>query len=119
MRIYISGPMSGIAQFNFPAFNQAADLLTVAGHVPVNPADGGVVPGKSWEAYLREDLRLILDSDAVATLPGWRASRGASLEVYVAERLRMPVRPVWEWTAYCHRVPRAESLVRLPVGGAS
>lgn len=96
-RLYISGPMTGIPEWNFPAFNAAADRLRGLGFDVVNPADGGAEEGKAWEAYLREDLRLLLDCDAVATLPGWRNSRGARLEVHVAESLGMDVRLVDDW----------------------
>ena len=70
MRGYISGPMTGIPDYNFPAFNAAAADLAAAGHDVVNPADNGADESKSWADYLREDIRLVLDCDAVALLPG-------------------------------------------------
>lgn len=96
-RLYISGPMTGIPEWNFPAFNAAADRLRGLGFDVVNPADGGAEEGKPWAADLREDLRLLLDCDAVATLPGWRNSRGAQLEVHVAQALGMRVFPASRW----------------------
>lgn len=99
MRLYISGPMTGIPEWNFPAFNKAADQLRAAGYDVVNPADGGSDNSKSWEDYLREDLRLLLDCDGIALLPGWEKSRGARLEVHVATSLFMPCRDVPTWAA--------------------
>lgn len=98
-RIYVSGPMSGIEDFNFPAFDAAAVRLIALGFEVENPASKGVVEGWTWEQYLRLDLRLLLDCDAVATLDGWVDSRGAWLEVSVARALGMPVRPLNDWLA--------------------
>ncbi len=93
MKVYVSGPMTGYADFNFPAFDKAkADLLD-QGFEVVSPADFG--PEGTWEQCLRRDLRCVLDCDAVVTLPGWTKSKGASLEVYVAKQLKIPVVPLY------------------------
>lgn len=97
MRLYISGPMTGIEDYNFPAFNAAADQLRAAGYDVANPADGGADESKTWADYLREDLRILLDCDAVALLPGWTESKGARLETYVAEALGMRLWAVEMW----------------------
>lgn len=99
MRLYISGPMTGYPAFNFPAFNEAEALLRKAGFDVANPARNGVVDGWDWADYLRLDLKLLLDCDAVATLDGWIDSRGAWLEVSTARALGMSVRPVADWCA--------------------
>ncbi len=91
-RVYVSGPMSGINGHNFPAFNAAAEQLRAAGYEVENPADKGVIEGWEWEDYLRYDLVKLLECDEVVALPGWEQSRGAQLEVHVAQSLRMPVR---------------------------
>ncbi|MHB1850453.1 MAG: DUF4406 domain-containing protein, partial [Acidimicrobiales bacterium] len=38
-RIYIAGPMRGVKDWNFPAFDAARDLLVAAGWEVVSPAD--------------------------------------------------------------------------------
>ncbi|MBN3043321.1 DUF4406 domain-containing protein [Pectobacterium brasiliense] len=38
MKVYISGPMTGIADFNRPAFNEEADRITTSGNIALNPA---------------------------------------------------------------------------------
>ena len=38
-RIYISGRMTGMPEFNFPAFRKASEFLTLMGYSPVNPVD--------------------------------------------------------------------------------
>lgn len=91
-RVYLAGPMSGIPGFNFPAFHAAADRLRGRGYEVVNPAenDGGDT-SRSWSYYMRQDIGHLLTVDAVAVLPGWQQSRGASLEVTVARALELPV----------------------------
>jgi len=48
MRIYIAGPMTGLPEFNYPAFNAAAEYLRSLGHHVENPADNPVPACKSW-----------------------------------------------------------------------
>ena len=91
-RIYIAGPMTGHAEHNFPAFNDAAKRLTDAGWEVVNPADnfGGRVD-LPRASYMRADVVLLMQCDALAMLPGWRHSRGATLEYLIAWELGMPI----------------------------
>lgn len=94
--LYLSGPMTNIADHNFPAFNAAARLLESAGFDVLNPAAYG--EGEmSWADYLRRDLRDVLKARGVAVLPGWESSKGARLEVHVASELGLPVLPVDTW----------------------
>lgn len=96
--IYVSGPMTGIADHNFPAFNQAAVQLRHAGFEVRNPAENGC-GALSWADYIRRDLRDVLDVDGVALLPDWTRSRGARLEVHVARELGLPIAEVSVWLA--------------------
>lgn len=91
MRLYISGPMTGYVDYNFPAFFEAEEAVRSLGHDPVNPATRGVQPGWEWEDYLRADIRDLMTCDGVVTLPNWRNSRGARFEVRVARTLAMPI----------------------------
>lgn len=100
MKIYIAGPMRGIPLFNFPAFNEAETRLRAAGHTPINPAardvqEDGFDPAKDeakpFDYYMRKDLPLVMDCDAVAVLPGWRQSKGARLEVHVAQECGLQI----------------------------
>lgn len=93
-RIYIAGPMSGHHELNFPAFHAAAARLRALGFDVVNPAEIKAEPAGCWHAAMRADITQLLTCDAVATLPGWQRSRGASIEVGLAHGLEMPVHEV-------------------------
>lgn len=88
-KLYLSGPMTGLPEFNFPAFNEAAARLRTVGFSVFNPAENGTE--KSWEEFMRLDIKAVADSDLIAVLPGWQKSRGAALEVHIARALSMPV----------------------------
>jgi hypothetical protein len=94
-RVYLSGPMTGIPAFNFPAFHRAAASLHASGYEVVNPAemDEADATPMTWEQYLRRDIRVLLDCEAIALLPGWENSRGAKLEAHVA--LALGMRPIY------------------------
>lgn len=89
--IYLSGPMTGIAEYNFPAFHAEAKRLRDLGYTVECPAEYPNLD-KTWDECLRYDLiRLCASCDTIAMLPGWSASRGAKLEKFVAEALQMQV----------------------------
>ncbi|MET4780838.1 DUF4406 domain-containing protein [Glaciihabitans sp. UYNi722] len=101
MKVYIAGPMTGLPDFNYPAFRDAETHLTARGLTALCPADseqhnttGAPQP---WDWYMRHALRMVIDSDAVCLLPGWQTSNGANLEVTVAEALGLDIRPLDEW----------------------
>ena len=90
-RVYVAGPMTGIADFNYPAFNAVADQLRGLGYEVENPADHGIVEGAQWADYMPYDLTRLGLCGVIALLPDWEKSQGAKLEVLIAERLGMTV----------------------------
>lgn len=90
-RVYVAGPMTGIEDFNFPAFNDMAAKLRALGYTVENPAEHGVVDGAVWADYMAYDLTRLGLCGIIALLPGWEKSQGARLEVLIAERLGMTV----------------------------
>ncbi len=86
MRVYVSGPMTGLPGLNFPAFEAAATALRAKGYEVVSPHEDDK-PGLEWHEYLRADLALLVTCDAIASLPGWEQSKGARLEHHVADEL--------------------------------
>jgi hypothetical protein len=84
--------MTGLPGFNYPAFHAAAERFRACGWEPVNPAEN--FDGRTdlpREKYLRADVKLLIDCDAVAMLSGWEDSRGAKLEYLLAQELSLPI----------------------------
>ena len=102
MRLYIAGPMTGLPEFNYPAFHVAAEQLGVAGYDVLNPADIDKAHNsdgakQAWDWYMRHALRMVLDADGIALLYGWQNSRGAALEYKVGCALQLDVRLLSQW----------------------
>jgi hypothetical protein len=97
---YLAGPMSGLPQFNIPAFDAAAKVLRGLGCKVISPAeldapeiraqylaspDGASLPDTpTWGTFLSRDVKIVADQvRGIVLLPGWEKSRGARLEAYV------------------------------------
>ena len=91
-RIYLAGPMTGLPDHNFPAFHAAAKRLTTAGWEVCNPAENfGGRTDLPREQYLRADVAMLVQCEAIALLPGWEDSRGAQLEYLIARELNLAI----------------------------
>ncbi|HCI4017240.1 TPA: DUF4406 domain-containing protein [Pseudomonas aeruginosa] len=89
-RIYLAGPMTGLPEFNYPAFHAEAARLRQLGYHVENPAE--INPdGGSWSDCMRRDIPRLLTCDAFALLPGWLSSRGANVEHGLAVQLGMTI----------------------------
>ena len=94
MKIYVSGPITGYSDKNKPAFDLLSTQLRNLGYEVVNPFDldfPGFNPEECWFKYLKRDLAKAIFCDAVCLLPGWEESKGAKLEVLVAQELNIPL----------------------------
>lgn len=102
--LYLSGPMSGIKDYNFPAFDEAAESLRQVGYTVVSPSEGhGELPGMvPWCEYLRRDLiGLLSHAHGVALLEGWTNSQGSQIEVGVADVVGIECKLVDRWLEDC------------------
>lgn len=98
-KIFISGPMTGLFDFNRQAFDDAEAALRGAGYDVFNPANNGLPKENTlWETHMRRDIAALMECDAVAVLPGSEYSRGARMEVAMALELGItPVRRFEDW----------------------
>ncbi|CAL8476426.1 DUF4406 domain-containing protein [Caballeronia sp. S22] len=90
-RVYLAGPMSGYPDLNFPAFHAEAARLRAMGFEIVNPAEIDVGPNPTWLKAMRADIKLLVDCDGIALLPGWEQSDGANVEHTLARGLGLRV----------------------------
>lgn len=97
--LYVSGPMSGIAHYNYPAFHAAKTQLSEAGYEVLSPADLPIRDDWEWIDYILVDIDSVFAADGIATLDGCGASKGARIECRIAEWRGIPVRSVAEWLA--------------------
>lgn len=98
-KLYLAGPMSNLPENNYPMFNKVAAALRAGGYEVVNPAEFGAPMAVRVGYYdlLREDLKRMLDCDAVALLPGWIKSTGATFERHCSSKLGMPAKDWQNW----------------------
>jgi hypothetical protein len=130
--LYLAGPMAGLPGFNVPAFAHAAERLRSVGFYVTNPgemrhgpdvdlADPSTFTEEHRRRAMLTGLRDLLGheghdrdyghyeedpADGVAYLDGWGRSRGALLEVSVAQAVGIRVA---HWTAWL-----AEGLAARP-----
>ena len=99
MKLYLAGPMSGLPEFNYPAFHEAREKLRKAGNEVLCPAENTIEQGidnsNLPEGFLTEQMRFciksVLEAEAVAMLPYWARSVGARTEALVAISIGIPI----------------------------
>lgn len=83
MIVYLSGPMTGTADYK-ERFQRAQEQLETKGVQVINPAKlADCFSSLDWLRYLdilKLDFKLIDMADAVGLLPGWEGSRGCMAE---------------------------------------
>ncbi len=87
---YVSGPMRGKSDFNYPSFNAVAEWLREAGAEVSNPAesfDGDT--NRPLRDYLQQDVVSLCRCTDIVFLPGWQNSAGARIEYLIADALGM------------------------------
>jgi hypothetical protein len=108
--VYVAGPMTGYENFNFPSFHRAAAALRQLGWTVLSPAerdlekhreeifnlkDGDTKKceemGFSLREALKDDARMVCESDAIFMLKGWEKSSGAQAEWALARALSLQV----------------------------
>lgn len=101
--VYIAGPMTGIAEFNFPAFDEAAAKYRALGYDVISPAEhdresGLDVTGLTGDpaelvgkfdlaTALLWDLEQVARADGIVLLAKWWRSRGVHAELALAGAL--------------------------------
>lgn len=100
-RVYVSGPMTGYEDLNYPAFADASAVLRDMGYAVCNPCETTDILGDDGTLkhadFLRFDFDRVLEADFLVALPGWARSLGAISEILVAVRIGTKV---WDWDTF-------------------
>lgn len=97
VRIYLSGPISGLPNLNRGNFTALRDELVELGYnanfivVPHELFEGIDISNYEWEDYMRTCIKELLNCELVLTLPDWDRSKGAALEVHIARQMNIAV----------------------------
>ena len=94
-KIYIAGPMTGIPNGNWFAFNAKEIQLVSEGWEVVNPArmdaESGIDPDSmgeyDYEDCARRDIEVLVECDTIYMLSGFQFSKGACWERALAKHL--------------------------------
>lgn len=86
--IYLSGPMKGHPESNYPAFHAAAAMLRGEGHRVYNPAeyphDGPHETFPIRQAFASYCNFICLEATTIAVMPDWEKSKGVEAELALA-----------------------------------
>lgn len=90
---YISGPMAGYPENNFPAFAAAEKALTGLGIKVLSPHTIDHGNATEWVDFLRKDIEIMVqECNGLVLIRGWAQSRGsARMELPVAIGLEWPI----------------------------
>ena len=110
--LYIAGPMTGIAEYNWPRFNEVDDALQAVGIETVNPAKmdeayhvedsipaadfatGQSVGAVNLASFLKRDFHYLTTCEGIVFIEGWQDSIGANCELIVGQMAGMST---WLW----------------------
>lgn len=99
MKLYIAGAITGVENYRHH-FEKAAEYLVDEGYDVASPtwfdAQGEMLQW-GWNEYMRATIQMMLNCDGVALLDNWVDSKGAKVEVDLANNVGIEVRPWNEW----------------------
>jgi len=92
MKIYISGKISHLPEKEVKdKFEKAFQKLKAHRAEVINPCNLPHEHDHTWESYMKEGLKSMLDCDIVYMLSDWKQSRGAITEYELAKLLKIKV----------------------------
>lgn len=86
MKVYISLPITGFPLNTVKKrAEQYKERLQADGYEVITPFDVCSEPGRSYAHYMGEDIKALLECDAIYLAPGWHGSKGCTAEYEVAK----------------------------------
>ena len=106
-RLYVAGPMTGLPDYNYPAFDGAAALLAERGYPVENPAENEQlfkdrVSPPHYTEYLPAGADRVPPPLKGRNAVAAQQLRQPRAQVQTAGILGLEVRPVAEWLAMAH-----------------
>jgi hypothetical protein len=100
-KIYISGKITGIEKYAFEIFESVEKELIKKGYEVTNPMKLPHNHDKSYESYMKEDLKALLECDEIYLLNNWHESNGAIIEFKIASTCGINViKQVFPWNYF-------------------
>lgn len=85
MKLYLSGPITGVENYKQAFMEAEQKLLSLDDDIKiVNPAKWEY-PDYKWADYMILGIDELRFSDGIVMLPGWEKSKGAQIELLFAE----------------------------------
>lgn len=89
---YIAGKIGDLPVAEFTKnFQDAEKEVEALGYTAISPLAIKHDHEKTWQAYMRRDIRALIECHAVYALRNWRQSPGATIEVNLAVSLGIDV----------------------------
>lgn len=99
---YLSGPMAGYPDHNFPAFQKAMEDLEDSGVKVRSPHQmkPPMLEPRDQDYLANDFAQMCLKCDGIILLRGWPQSTGARAELEIAMTLKWPVYYYEDWVLY-------------------
>jgi hypothetical protein len=91
-KIYLSGKITGLPyEEALKKFSLAESIAKTMALEVVNPMTIEHNHDLSWESYMKQDLKALLDCDSIYMLNNWTESKGAIIEHKLASDLKLSI----------------------------
>jgi hypothetical protein len=104
LKIYISGPITGIEGY-MKRFDETERLLTSKGFTVINPAKvNAQLPGNTThEEYMKTSIAMLDMCDTIYMMKGWEKSKGCSIEFEYAYEHGITITFEGGWNGCCEQ----------------
>lgn len=92
--IYISGKMTGVKDLNRDKFERTEKKFKALGYIVINPHKIKLnkLQKPIWQNYMINDIAVLLKyCDKVVALDDWADSKGARIELFLAQEFSIPI----------------------------
>jgi hypothetical protein len=113
MKLFLSGPMSSVESWNWPAFRKLAADLKALGYKVFDPSTNG--DGYSRPELLKKDIIALAECDGIVLLPDWDYSSGSCLELVNAREWLLPIYQFVDGELSLHEEAQKSPCARLVV----